>query len=143
MRSVKSFTAAAAAVLLPSIFSFAAFAADMPIAAPPYAPIVEDFGGWYLRGDVGLSNQRVRRLDTPAYHAGLGYKATPSLTLEFAYSYVNLGDAVTGPLFDFLGFTRGRTMEFKDMTSHDLKFGVRWNLEDPAGYAPSPAIRKG
>src|SRR6185436_8882493 len=60
MRSVKSFIAAGAATLLSS----AAFAADMAIAPPPYAaPIVEDFGGWYLRGDIGFSNQRVDRLN--------------------------------------------------------------------------------
>jgi len=60
MRSVKSFIAAGAATLL----SQAAFAADMAIAPPPYAaPVVEDFGGWYLRGDIGFSNQRVDRLN--------------------------------------------------------------------------------
>ena len=62
MRSVKSLAAAGAASLLSSV----AFAADMPsIAAPPaYAPPqVEDFGGWYLRGDIGFNNQRVRRLN--------------------------------------------------------------------------------
>src|SRR5947207_6129989 len=62
MRSVKSLIAAGAATLL----SQAAFAADMAIAPPPpmYAPppVVEDFGGWYLRGDIGFSNQRVNRL---------------------------------------------------------------------------------
>src|SRR6478672_4390958 len=47
--------------------SSVAFAADMPIAPPPmvYAPPVEDFGGWYLRGDIGFSNQRVDRLNNP------------------------------------------------------------------------------
>src|SRR6185369_17824453 len=63
MRSVKSLVAAGAATLLSS----AAFAADMAIAPPPqmYAPppVVEDFGGWYLRGDIGFSNQRVERLN--------------------------------------------------------------------------------
>ena len=60
MRSVKSFIAAGAATLLSS----AVFAADMAIAPPPYAaPVVEDFGGWYLRGDIGFSNQRVDRLN--------------------------------------------------------------------------------
>jgi len=62
MRSVKSFIAAGAATLL----SQAAFAADMAIAPPPAyapAPVVEDFGGWYLRGDIGFSNQRVDRLN--------------------------------------------------------------------------------
>jgi opacity protein-like surface antigen len=43
-----------------------AFAADMAIAPPPqyYAPPpIEDFGGWYLRGDIGFSNQKVDRLN--------------------------------------------------------------------------------
>src|SRR6266571_6797212 len=61
MRSVKFFVAAGAASLLSSV----AFAADMPSIAPPpayAAPQVEDFGGWYLRGDIGFSNQKVDRL---------------------------------------------------------------------------------
>ena len=60
MRSVKSFIAAVAV----SILSTAAFAADMPIMPPPaYGPPVAEFGGWYLRGDIGFSNQRVNRLN--------------------------------------------------------------------------------
>ncbi len=62
MRSVKFILAAGAA----SLMSTAAFAADMPIAPPPqmYAPPpVEDFGGWYLRGDIGFSNQRVKNIE--------------------------------------------------------------------------------
>ena len=57
MRSVKFIVAAGAASLLSSMAS----AADMAIAPPPmpYAPPVADFGGWYLRGDIGFSNQRV------------------------------------------------------------------------------------
>ncbi|HKG99806.1 MAG TPA: outer membrane beta-barrel protein [Bradyrhizobium sp.] len=62
MRSVKCIVAAGAATLLSSI----ALAGDMPsIAAPPMyaAPQIEDFGGWYLRGDIGFSNQHVDRLN--------------------------------------------------------------------------------
>ncbi|HWN77559.1 MAG TPA: porin family protein, partial [Bradyrhizobium sp.] len=61
MRSVKSLVAAGAASLLSSM----AFAADMTIAPSPMyvPPPVEDFGGWYLRGDIGFSNQRVKRLN--------------------------------------------------------------------------------
>src|ERR1700738_4955293 len=60
MRSVKFLFAAGAASLLSS----GAFAADMAIApAPMYAPPpVQDFGGWYLRGDIGFSNQSVKNL---------------------------------------------------------------------------------
>jgi opacity protein-like surface antigen len=66
MRSVKSLIAAGAATLLSSM----AFAADMPsiMSAPMYAPApVEDFGGWYLRGDIGFSNQGVKKLDWFSY----------------------------------------------------------------------------
>jgi opacity protein-like surface antigen len=59
MRSVKSIIAGTAALL-----STAAFAADMPSIMPPpppaipyAAPMQEEFGGWYLRGDVGVGSQ--------------------------------------------------------------------------------------
>jgi len=276
MRSVKSLVAAGAATLMSSV----AFAADMPIAPPPmtYAPPpVEDFGGWYLRGDIGMTNQSVKRLDsntavlfpqttnvglgfdssplfglgvgyqfnhwfraditaqyrgranfhgsdrlifsptafqsdnysgsksealflanayvdlgtwwcvTPfigagvgtsynrisgfrddnvqivsgvtngsvanfadngkwnfawAAHAGLSYKVFPSVTLELAYSYVDLGSARPGAFTLVDGTTGASSIVMKDITSHDLKLGVRWNLDSPPVYAP-PLIRKG
>ena len=271
MRSVKFIIAAGAATLL----SNAAFAADMAIAPPPqmYAPppIVEDFGGWYLRGDIGFSNQRVGRLNNaldagntssvqnlsfntagifglgvgykvnnwfradltgeyrgnsqffgtdhltyagPAYgvdtynatknewvvlanayvdlgtwwcitpfigagvggarvaingftdtntptggvafgdnvakwnfawaaHAGVAYKVTPNFTVELAYRYLDMGDGLTGDLRRFDGVnTVNNPTTFKNITSHDLKLGVRWNLETPQVYAP-PLMRKG
>ena len=273
MRSVKSFIAAGAATLLSS----AAFAADMAIAPPPYAaPVVEDFGGWYLRGDIGFSNQRVdrlnnaldatvtssvqtnnfntagifglgvgyrfnnwfradvtgeyrgnsqffgndrhhlagwrryrylswhqvrmggsrqrlcrsrhlvvrypvhrrrcrrsagfdhelhrrrhrqhRRRDSPslafgdsaskwnfawAVHAGLAYRVTPNFTVELAYRYLDMGDGLTGDLRTFDGTNNiNNPTTFKNITSHDLKLGVRWDLISPQVYAP-PLIRKG
>ena len=275
MRSVKSFIAAGAATLLSS----AAFAADMAIAPPPYAPVVEDFGGWYLRGDIGFSNQRVDRLNnvldrnntssvqnlnfntagifglgvgykfnnwfradvtgeyrgnsqffgtdqiayvggvgtdtyhatkqewvvlgnayvdlgtwwciTPfigagvggarvaingftdqgialnggfgpalpglafgdnfskwnfawAVHAGLAYRVTPNFTVELAYRYLDMGDGMTGDLRAFDGTNNiNNPMTFKNITSHDLKLGVRWDLTSPQVYAPPPLVRKG
>ncbi len=63
MRSVKFLIAAGAATLL----STAASAADMPsIMAPPpmqagyAAPPADDFGGWYLRGDVGMTSSSAK-----------------------------------------------------------------------------------
>jgi opacity protein-like surface antigen len=277
MRSVKSLIAAGAASLLSS----AAFAADMPMIAPPppmYAPppVVEDFGGWYLRGDIGFSNQHVSRLNnvldagnttsvqnlgfntagifglgvgyrvnnwfradvtgeyrgnsqffgtdaitypggvgtdtyhatksewvvlanayvdlgtwwcmTPfigagvgtarvgisnftdqgianngggalpglafgdntakwnfawALHAGVAYKVTPNFTVELAYRYLDMGDGLTGDLRTFDGTNNiVNPTTFKGITSHDLKIGVRWNLDTPQTYAP-PLIRKG
>lgn len=275
MRSVKSVVAAGAASLLSSM----AFAADMAIMPPPmsYAPPpVEDFGGWYLRGDIGFSNQHVKRLNnaldaantsssqhlgfdtagifglgvgyqfnpwfrgdvtgeyrgnsqffgtdaitfpggfgghtyhatksewlalanayvdlgtwwgvTPfvgagagaarvsianftdqsitnagagvlpglafgdnvskwnfawALHAGLAYRVSPNFIVELAYRYLDMGDGLTGDLRSFDG-TNGivNPTTFKGLTSHDLKLGVRWNLENPPTDAP-PLVRKG
>jgi opacity protein-like surface antigen len=277
MRSVKYLVAAGAASLLSSV----AFAADMAIAPPPMygPPPVADFGGWYLRGDIGMTNQRMKSLDNPdpnaalftsvgmgfdsstlfdvgvgyqfnnwfradvtgqwrgranfhgsqftdafagsalvdnysgskseavimanayvdlgtwwcvtpfigagigtsynrisgfrddgtgstfgvarppsvvyatdngkwnfawAAHAGLAYKVTPNVTLELGYSYISLGDATTGVNSNFAGTpTPQFPWTMKDITSHDLTLGVRWNLEAPQVYAPPPLVRKG
>ena len=67
MRSVKFLFAAGAASLLSS----AAFAADMPSIMPApqpyYAPPAQDFGGWYLRGDIGMTNSS-GKLDDNLFH---------------------------------------------------------------------------
>jgi opacity protein-like surface antigen len=280
MRSVKFLVAAGAASLLSSM----AFAADMAIAPPPqyYAPPVEDFGGWYLRGDIGFSNQSVEnvrsthdalyapvtslsqtssfdtagifdvgvgyrfnnwfRADvtgqyrgnanfkgmdlfnfnagggtiaqgvdnygasksellflanayvdlgtwwcvTPfigagvgtsrvtisnftdtginnftnsysvayansaskwnfawAAHAGLAYKVSPSLTIEIAYSYVDLGSGTTGGSAIYSNPPGPYVFNFKNITSNDVTLGVRWNLDSPPVYAPPPLVTKG
>ncbi|QQO24053.1 porin family protein [Bradyrhizobium diazoefficiens] len=275
MRSVKSLLAAGAATLISSM----AFAADMPIAVPPpmYAPPAPpaDFGGWYLRGDIGMTNQSAKSLDsalpagytksteglgfdssplfdlgagyrfnnwfradvigqyrgkanlhasdnvvgpgfvgannysgsksewvvmanayvdlgtwwciTPfigagvggsynkisgfrddgvsyspglnnsvayfadngkwnfawAAHAGLAYRVNPGFTVELAYSYMNLGDAAPGNYHTFDGLQSGPTsIKVKDITSHDVKLGVRWDLNSPPAYMP-PLVTKG
>ena len=274
MRSVKFFVAAGAASLLSSV----AFAADLP-APPPYAPPPPaDFGGWYLRGDIGFSNQRVKNVSindptlvvvpgsdrevntfdtggifgvgvgyqfnnwfraditgqyrgnanfkgielfnspigggasipgvdnynasksellflanvyadlgtwwcvTPfigagigtsrvtisnftdlnipnngvayansgskwnfawAAHAGLAYKVSPNLTLELAYSYVDLGSGATGGSATFVGPLTPYVFNFKDITSQDLTLGVRWNFDSEPAYVPPPLITKG
>ncbi len=64
-----------------------------------------------------------------ALHAGLGYKATDRLTLDFGYSYVDLGDAKTGAINTYDGSVTNSPMKFKDITSHDFKFGMRYSLQ--------------
>ena len=276
MRSVKFLIAAGAVSLL----SQAAFAADLAIApSPMYAPPPPaDFGGWYLRGDIGMTNQSIKPLNNPdpnavlfssvgigfdssmlfdvgvgyqfnnwfradltgqwrgranfhgsqftdafagsalvdnysgskseavflangyvdlgtwwyvtpfigagigtsynrisgfrddgtgstfgvarppsvvyaadngkwnfawALHTGLAYRVTPGVTVELGYSYMNLGDATTGVNSNFAGTATAQfPWTMKDITSHDLTLGVRWDLEGPQVYAPQ-VVRKG
>ena len=69
-----------------------------------------------------------------ALHAGVAYKVTPNFTVELAYRYLDMGDGLTGDLRTFDGANGvNNPMTFKNITSHDLKLGVRWDLEQPAG----------
>jgi opacity protein-like surface antigen len=272
MRYVKFIAAAGAASLL----SGAALAADMPMP-PPYVPPPQEFGGWYLRGDIGFSNQSVKHLSnaleanltsqsqhgdfntagifglgagyqfnnwfradvtgeyrgrsnfhgyevntfsdsgTPAsgfnnytatksewlvlanayvdlgtwwcitpfvgagvgtarvsianytdvgqttsggpssafggsaakwnfawaVHAGLAYKISPSLTMELAYRYVDMGNGMTGDVIAYDGTNDiYNPTTFKHITSQDLKLGVRWAIDPEPAYA-APLITKG
>jgi opacity protein-like surface antigen len=72
-----------------------------------------------------------------AAHAGLAYKVNSNLTLELAYSYVSLGDARPGNFRAFDGSSSGASsIVMKDLTSHDVKFGVRWLLDAPVEKGP-------
>jgi opacity protein-like surface antigen len=78
-----------------------------------------------------------------ALHAGLAYKVTPNMTVELAYSYVNLGNGTTGVDSAFDGSVGGHVFKFNNITSNDVKLGVRWNLDSPPVYAPPPLVTKG
>ena len=78
-------------------------------------------------------------------HAGLGYKVTPNVTFEMAYSYVNLGSAVTGANSAFDGRHRNREFPWtmNNITSNDFKMGIRWNSDNPGTVLPAAAGAKG
>ncbi len=69
-----------------------AHSADLPLAPPP----VPEFSGWYLRGDIGFSNQNVRSLYNVNY-AGFtsvnnidkGFDAAPLFGLGVGYTVNN------------------------------------------------------
>jgi opacity protein-like surface antigen len=85
----------------------AAGAADLPpIYAPAPAPVVDFAGGWYLRGDIGVSNQNVKSLfnvlyDTagsvtnlaksfdsgPTFGIGIGYQLNSWLRFDVTGEY--------------------------------------------------------
>jgi opacity protein-like surface antigen len=82
-----------------------------------------------------------------ALHAGLSYDVTPNFTVELAYRYVDLGDAHTDILYNLTGTcVLCSRVIFKDLTSHDLKLGVRWMLADMGvshwAPPPPPLVRK-
>ncbi len=107
-------TALAADYAPPQCYDYAIIAAGRapPGAAPCYVPpppppvIVEEFGGWYLRGDIGFSNQRVKSLDNPAFSnfqvVGYGFDSASIFGLGVGY-YFN--DWLR---FDLTGEYRGR-----------------------------------
>jgi opacity protein-like surface antigen len=78
-----------------------------------------------------------------ALHTGLAYKVSPNFTVELGYSYVDLGTGTTGNVAAFNAPTLGNKFTFKEITSHDLMLGVRWQLDSAPAYAPPPLIRKG
>jgi opacity protein-like surface antigen len=79
-----------------------------------------------------------------AVYAGLAYQVTPSFTVELAYRYLNLGSATTGPTNSFDGVTvvNGTPFQFNNITSQDIKLGVRWMFGEPPP-PPPPLMRKG
>ena len=52
-----------------------------------------------------------------------------------------MGDGLTGDLrtFDGSNVNINNPMTFKNITSHDLKLGVRWDLSSPQVYAAAAA----
>src|SRR3982074_3829018 len=80
MRSTRTLAAAIAAVLLAMP---AARAADLPPLAPQFHPVVE-FSGWYLRGNVGMTNQQVKSLDLVPFPAAFANDklSTPFLSFD-------------------------------------------------------------
>ena len=77
-----------------------------------------------------------------ALHAGLAYAVTPNFTVEFAYRYLNLGDARSGDLTTYTGVsTVYNPSYFRELESHDFKLGLRWSFAD-LGYEHPPLVRR-
>ncbi|WP_372426624.1 outer membrane protein [Salinarimonas chemoclinalis] len=77
-----------------------------------------------------------------ALYAGLGYEVSPNLSLELGYRYLAMGDGGTGETYRFDGVSTVRDeWEIDAIHSHDLKLGMRWNLQAPARAHPAPLSR--
>jgi opacity protein-like surface antigen len=79
-----------------------------------------------------------------ALYAGLSYQVTPGFNVELTYRYVDLGPGQTGTPHAFDGTVIPTSpFVFKDITSSDIMFGMRWRLGEPAAPLPPPIVRKG
>ena len=79
-----------------------------------------------------------------AAHAGVAYKVTNNFTVELAYRYLDMGTAVHGAGRSFDGSNAGpSSFQFRDLTSQDLRVGVRWTCCDLPPPPPPPLVRKG
>jgi opacity protein-like surface antigen len=63
----------------------------VPCYVPP-PPVVEEFSSWYLRGDIGFSNQQVKRLTNPIatppmIASSYGFDAAPTFGLGIGYYF--------------------------------------------------------
>jgi opacity protein-like surface antigen len=78
-----------------------------------------------------------------AVHAGLAYKVNSNFTVELAYRYLDMGTAVHGFGSSFDGSNAGpSSFQFRDLTSQDVKLGVRWTCCD-VPPPPPPLVTKG
>ena len=112
---------------------------NLQLPAAPAAPYV---GGPPVAGFASAASGSQWNFAWAA-HAGLAYQIAPSVTLELAYSYVDLGSGTTGVISDFTGYNANHVFKFNNITSNDVKLGVRWDLDAPLPPPPPPLIRKG
>ncbi len=61
MRSIQ--TSLIAGIAATAAMAAPASAADMPMVVKAQPVVVEQFSGWYLRGDIGMTNQQVKSID--------------------------------------------------------------------------------
>jgi opacity protein-like surface antigen len=85
-----------------------------------------------------------------ALHAGLAYNITKNFKVELAYRYLNLG-SITDTI-DCIGGCNPDSYKFSNISSHDIKLGLRWTCCDlppapryvytppPPVYAPPPPL---
>ena len=66
--------------------------------------------------------------------AGFSYKVNPSLTLDLAYRYTDIGDIRTGRIATYDNVSTSGGFQIEDITSNDLLFSVRLAL----GSQPAP-----
>jgi opacity protein-like surface antigen len=139
---------AAALGLAPTL----AIAADMPLPPMP-EPVA--FGGWYLRGDIGITNQAVKKLDSPAFTPAVdvlqkGFDSAGSFGVGIGYQFNNwlrtdfTGEYRSKANFNGLDFVSGigQTNQYRGDKSEWL---FLWNVYADLGtwYNITPFVGAG
>ncbi len=71
--------------------------------------------------------------------AGVGYQIRENMILDVGYRYMDLGDARSGRIDESYGqFNVNPPIEFEDLTSHEIKVGLRYHFgsRDCCAHAP-------
>lgn len=103
---------------------------------------VRDVGYAAFAGGSGSAASKTDTRFAWAIHAGLGYDLTSNLKAEVGYRYLNLGTVNTANIACTVPCTPFNA-RIKDLSSHDIKFGMRYVFADSAPmYAPGPLVRK-
>jgi opacity protein-like surface antigen len=109
-----------------------------------------DTGAGSAAGGFGIAPTKHTTSLAWAGMAGIGYNVTPNLKLEIGYRYLDLGHAGTGVVTCFNSSDcSGASYKLKDITSHDVRIGMRWLLGGVAAPIiaeyhpePGPLVRK-
>ncbi|MDO9414470.1 MAG: porin family protein [Pseudolabrys sp.] len=92
---------------------------------------------------VSFADERSKWNFAWALHAGLAYKVSKNFAVELSYRYLDLGKAETGSIVSYDGSQTLAGSTFDKLTSHDVRLGVRFNLDafdsySQQSYAPPP-----
>ena len=144
-----------------AIFATTAHAADMPGLPPVYPPQVEEFvsaSGWYLRADIGMTNQQFKGLHQRLYDVpgttveavGMGWDSSMMAGLGIGYKFNDWfradvtgeyrgkanfhgSDHVTTALTDGVDNYSGSKSEWVFMANAYVDLGTWWCLTPYVG----------
>lgn len=98
----------------------------------------QDVGFIASAGGFGFAAEQNSTEFAWALHAGLGYVVNENLRLELSYRYLDMGRINAGTIDCQGAFACNPRIsyELRDMTSHDIRIGMRWMLNPPAAVPP-------
>lgn len=101
----------------------------------------QDVGFISSGGGFGFAAEQSSTEFAWALHAGLGYVVNENLRLELSYRYLDMGSANAGTIDCQGPFTCPRvSYNLREMTSHDIRIGMRWMLNPPVAVPPPQPV---